>query len=112
MTSLHSKIAAALKSRENRLIRRRLSDPAADAGLVDFHTNDYLSLSQSEDLRRLFLQKLQNAPEVLGSGGSRLLVNSHGHAALEARLAKFFDSHPAASTSRHCQVRNMNSNMP
>ncbi|EKM57871.1 uncharacterized protein PHACADRAFT_139272 [Phanerochaete carnosa HHB-10118-sp] len=95
MTSLHSKIAAALKSRENRLIRRRLSDPDADSGLVDFHTNDYLSLSHSEQLRHLFLQKLQTAPEVLGSGGSRLLVNGHGHTALETRLAKFFDS-PAA----------------
>lgn len=95
MSSLHSKIAAALKSRENRLIRRRLSDPDADTGLVDFHTNDYLSLSHSEELRRLFLQKLQSAPDVLGSGGSRLLVNGHGHTALEARLAKFFASSTA-----------------
>ena len=93
--SLHAKLAAALKSRENRLIRRRLSDPDADADLVDFHTNDYLSLSHSDDLRRHFLHKLERAPEVLGSGGSRLLVNGHAHAALEARLAAFFDS-PAA----------------
>lgn len=92
MSPLHAKLAAALKSREDRLIRRRLSDPDADAGLVDFHTNDYLSLSRSPDLRRCFLQKLQSAPEVLGSGGSRLLVNGHAHSALEARLAAFFDS--------------------
>ncbi|KAI0346254.1 PLP-dependent transferase [Trametopsis cervina] len=92
MSSLNKKMAAALKSRDERLIRRRLSDPDADAGLVDFHTNDYLSLSQSLDLRARFLAKLQDAPEVLGSGGSRLLVNGHAHAALENRLAKFFNS--------------------
>lgn len=95
MSSLEAKLYAALKSRDERLIRRRLSDPEADAGLVDFHTNDYLSLSQSPELRSRFLTKLQNAPFVLGSGGSRLLVNGEAHASLEARLATFFDS-PAA----------------
>ena len=79
MSPLEAKLAAALKSRDERLIRRRLADPDADAGLVDFHTNDYLSLSKSEDLRKRFLTKLQNAPEVLGSGGSRLLVNGRAH---------------------------------
>ena len=92
MSPLHAKLTAALKSRDDRLIRRRLSDPDADADLVDFHTNDYLSLSRSRDLRRHFLRKLENAPDVLGSGGSRLLVNGHAHSALETRLANFFDS--------------------
>ncbi|KAI0090175.1 PLP-dependent transferase [Irpex rosettiformis] len=91
-SSLEHKLIAALKSREDRLIRRRLSDPDADAGLVDFHTNDYLSLSTSPLLRTRFLSKLQDAPDVLGSGGSRLLVNGHAHTNLEDRLAKFFDS--------------------
>lgn len=95
MTSLEAKLEAALRSRDERLIRRRLSDPDSDAGLVDFHTNDYLSLSHSPDLRSRFLAKLEKAPEILGSGGSRLLVNGHAHSALEARLATFFDS-PAA----------------
>ncbi|KAI0701209.1 pyridoxal phosphate-dependent transferase [Cytidiella melzeri] len=92
MSSLEKRLTAALMSREDRLIRRRLSEPAADAGLIDFHTNDYLSLSQSQDLRTRFLTKLQNSPDVLGSGGSRLLVNGHAHSSLEARLARFFDS--------------------
>lgn len=91
-TTLDVKLAAALKSRDERLIRRRLSDPDADAGLVDFHTNDYLSLSHSPVLRANFLAKLQDAPAVLGSGGSRLLVNGHAHSALETRLAAFFDA--------------------
>lgn len=92
MPSLDAKLAAALQSRDDRLIRRRLSDPEADAGLVDFHTNDYLSLSQSQDLRGRFLAKLHRAPDVLGSGGSRLLVNGRAHSDFEARLAAFFDS--------------------
>ena len=91
-SSLEKKLTAALKARDDRLIRRRLSDPDADAGLVDFHTNDYLSLCTSPLLRAHFLSKIQNAPDVLGSGGSRLLVNGHAHSDLEARLAKFFDS--------------------
>lgn len=91
-SSLEKKLTAALNSREDRLIRRRLSDPDADAGLVDFHTNDYLSLSSSPDLRARFLKKLQNAPDILGSGGSRLLVNGHAHSNLETRLAQFFNS--------------------
>jgi 8-amino-7-oxononanoate synthase len=81
---------AALKSRENRLIRRRFSDPDADTGLTDFHTNDYLSLASLPALRSHFLHKLRIAPDVLGSGGSCLLVNGRAHAALESRLAKFF----------------------
>lgn len=92
MSSLDSKLEAALKSRQERQIRRQLSDPASDAGLVDFHTNDYLSLSSSPDLRARFLAKLNAAPNVLGSGGSRLLVNGVAHHALEARLAAFFGS--------------------
>ncbi|OSC96970.1 PLP-dependent transferase [Trametes coccinea BRFM310] len=93
--ALHEKLAAALASREKRLIRRRLYDPSADAHLVDFSTNDYLSLSLSASLRKRFLEKLQSSPHILGSGGSRLLVNGHAHAALEARLAAFFHA-PAA----------------
>ncbi|KAH9948601.1 pyridoxal phosphate-dependent transferase [Amylocystis lapponica] len=78
--------------RERRLIRRRLPDPTADESLADFSSNDYLSLATSPDLRARFLAKLHAAPHILGSGGSRLLVNAHAHAALEARLAAFFDA--------------------
>ncbi|KAM5544801.1 hypothetical protein V8D89_001699 [Ganoderma adspersum] len=92
---LNDKLNAALASREKRLIRRRLPDPAADDHLVDFFTNDYLSLAHSPSLRTRFLVKLREAPDVLGSGGSRLLVNGHAHAAFEARLAAFFCA-PAA----------------
>ncbi|KAI0648680.1 PLP-dependent transferase [Trametes meyenii] len=93
--SLHEKLNAALASRDKRLIRRRLYDPSADAHLADFSTNDYLSLAHSPSLRARFLAKLNASPYILGSGGSRLLVNGHAHAALEARLVAFFRA-PAA----------------
>lgn len=87
----------ALLSREKRSIRRRLPDPSTSSStaLVDFNSNDYLSLSTSLHLRALFLSKLTQAPDILGSGGSRLLVNGQAHSSLEARLAHFFDA-PAA----------------
>lgn len=87
---LNAQLDAALTSREKRLIRRRLPDPQADENLADFSSNDYLSLARSPVLRARFLDKLSAAPHVLGSGGSRLLVNGPAHAALEARLARFF----------------------
>ena len=62
---------------------------------ADFSSNDYLSLATSPLLRAHVLAALQAAPMILGSGGSRLLVHSAAHTALEARLARTFRA-PAA----------------
>ncbi|KAJ6622953.1 pyridoxal phosphate-dependent transferase [Mycena sp. CBHHK59/15] len=97
-SSLEAQIVSALDSREKRGIRRRLPEPStlsSTSGLVDFNSNDYLSLASSPALRKIFLSKLNTAPDVLGSGGSRLLVNGEAHSVLEARLSRFFAS-PAA----------------
>ncbi|KAJ7264862.1 pyridoxal phosphate-dependent transferase [Mycena haematopus] len=97
-TSLEAQLISALHSRDERSIRRRLPEPSSfssSLGLVDFNSNDYLSLASSSVLRDNFLNKLRDAPDILGSGGSRLLVNGQAHSALEARLAQFFRS-PAA----------------
>ncbi|KAJ7497488.1 pyridoxal phosphate-dependent transferase [Mycena latifolia] len=97
-TTLEAQIISALCSRDKRGIRRRLPEPStlsSPAGLVDFNSNDYLSLASSPALRDAFLRKLRVAPDILGSGGSRLLVNGQAHSNLEARLAQFFGS-PAA----------------
>jgi 8-amino-7-oxononanoate synthase len=98
--TLESKLCAALASRDERLIRRRLavpSTPGVAGGPIDFSSNDYLSLSQSADLRAAFLAAANDAPPeaILGSGGSRLLVNPPTHAAFEARCERFFNA-PAA----------------
>lgn len=102
-STLSQKLSKALSSRDARLIRRRLPDPGAsptvseaDIGksdsqrLIDFTSNDYLSLTSSPQLRALYLKKLQDAPDILGSGGSRLLVNGRAHAVFEERMKTFF----------------------
>ncbi|KAJ7766619.1 pyridoxal phosphate-dependent transferase [Mycena metata] len=96
-STLEARLASSLYSREQRNIRRRLPEPSSfsSSGPIDFSSNDYLSLASSRNLRNVFLDKLRAAPDVLGSGGSRLLVNGQAHSALEARLAQFFHS-PAA----------------
>ncbi|KAF7364041.1 Aminotran-1-2 domain-containing protein [Mycena sanguinolenta] len=97
-TSLEAQLISALHSRDERSIRRKLPEPStfsSSLGLIDFNSNDYLSLASSSSLRERFLSKLRQAPDILGSGGSRLLVNGQAHSALEARLAQFFRS-PAA----------------
>lgn len=92
--AFESKLKAALASREQRGIRRRLPAPSSARATVstgtDFSSNDYLSLSSSAVLRQRLLDALQTAPDILGSGGSRLLVNPTAHASLEARLQDFF----------------------
>jgi 8-amino-7-oxononanoate synthase len=91
--TLNQKLLAALETRQSRSMRRRLPNPdhaPTSNHLMDFNSNDYLSLSTSPALRELFLQKLDAAPSILGSGGSRLLVNGAAHQAFESRLRDFF----------------------
>ncbi|KAI0064941.1 PLP-dependent transferase [Artomyces pyxidatus] len=97
MSALDAKLTAALASREDRHIRRRLPQPTSASAppSIDFSSNDYLSLSTSPVLHKHVLDTLAAAPDILGSGGSRLLVNGIAHARLETRLATFFRS-PAA----------------
>ena len=90
-SSLEKQLRAALESREVRHIRRSLPPPA-DAALVDFSSNDYLSLSKSSELRSRFLEKLGSTERILGSGGSRLLINGPAHVRLEDRLRTFFSN--------------------
>ncbi|GAB1526917.1 hypothetical protein RhiTH_010091 [Rhizoctonia solani] len=103
---LHAHMRAALDSRRQRSIIRR---PHPDAfipapqnlvvqppkPLIDFSSNDYLSLSTYAPLRDHLLASLQSAPQILGSGGSRLLDGTHeAHLKIEQRLAKFFCPEP------------------
>ncbi|KAA1467208.1 PLP-dependent transferase [Dentipellis sp. KUC8613] len=98
--ALEAQMQAALASREARLIRRRLPLPSAPASPsapapINLTSNDYLSLSTSPALRSAVLARLTAAPSILGAGGSRLLVPSAPHTALEARLARLLRA-PAA----------------
>jgi 8-amino-7-oxononanoate synthase len=94
MSALDTALAAALDSRADRLILRRLPAAPSSPALIDFASNDYLSLSSSPTLRTAFISALSDAPvtQSLGAGGSRLLVHLPAHTALEHRLATFFSS--------------------
>lgn len=57
-----------------------LAPPAEQLGLVDFGSNDSLSLRLSSSVRGRFLDQLDAHPDFsLGAGGSRVLDGSHRH---------------------------------
>lgn len=74
--------------------RKRLRTLAPRAGL-DFSSNDYLGLAQSEELREAAVAALARGVP-LGAGGSRLLRGNHPeHEALEAEAARHFHAEAA-----------------
>lgn len=94
MTSLDTRLSSILSSRAERQILRSLA-PSADAPppkpLVDFSSNDYLSLGRSPLLRNNLLTALKALPSPYGPPSSRLLDgNSAHHLELEEQLARFF----------------------
>jgi 8-amino-7-oxononanoate synthase len=62
---------------------------------VDFTSNDYLGLAESEELRQAAAEAIARGVPV-GAGGSRLLRGNHGeHEALEAEAAACFGAETA-----------------
>ena len=95
MAALRSRLSDALEAREKRQMLRSLDPPAGgsrEEDLVDFSSNDYLSLSRSKQLRTELLQALEDgSSSPYGPASSRLLDgNSASHRQLEARLSSFF----------------------
>lgn len=93
---LHERIRGLLARRRANGNLRTLDPPAYDpASLVDFSSNDYLSLSKSPELRSHLLDSLSSSP-AYGPASSRLLDgNSTDHLRLEAQLAEFFQGESA-----------------
>lgn len=94
--------ARALDETFNSLLARRKSRGVLrdltthDKDLVDFSSNDYLSISRHPEVKQAYISQIQRLGEnglggfALGSGGSRLLDGNTGLAeSLERRLAKF-----------------------
>ncbi|TIA92116.1 hypothetical protein E3P99_00718 [Wallemia hederae] len=81
---------------EKGMIRRLQSDvvnPITTNNLIDFSSNDYLSLSRNASLTHRVKVRLAES-EVMGSGGSRLLDgDSTFYRSLERRLASFYNPH-------------------
>src|SRR5215472_2395643 len=62
---------------------------------VDFTSNDYLGLAESEELRQAATEAIARGVPV-GAGGSRLLRGNHNeHEALEAEAAAYFGAETA-----------------
>lgn len=57
---------------------------------IDFSLGDYLSFTSSDRFRKHLLDTINRSPDILGSGGTRVLVNPHSITSLEARLESFF----------------------
>ena len=98
--SLHRRIEVSLQQRKQNGNLRSLDPLPYDPGqLVDFSSNDYLSLSKSRLLQEQFQQAIALQPLPSSSDGftpygpasSRLLDgNTSQHIALEQRASKFF----------------------
>lgn len=62
---------------------------------IDFSSNDYLSLAESEELKKAAVDALARGVPI-GSGGSRLLRGNHPeHEALESEAAAYFGAESA-----------------
>lgn len=115
-SSLDDLLSSQLARRKERSLFRSLGTPANEQGLVDFSSNDYLSLSRNPEIKQEYISFLQQQQQQqgdrltqllppnkcswagppgdddfrLGSGGSRLLDgNSSLAETLERSLAAF-----------------------
>lgn len=90
------KLQQALEERRVNSSLRKLSP--VQNGFVDFCSNDYLGLARSENFLREFENEWKrlretNSPQLLGSGGSRLLSGDSEYAEnLETELTAFYKS--------------------
>ncbi|WP_322515630.1 8-amino-7-oxononanoate synthase [Rhodopseudomonas palustris] len=88
---MHDEFAADLRGLA---ARGRLRSLRARAG-IDFTSNDYLGLAESDELRRAAADAVARGVPV-GAGGSRLLRGNHPeHEALEAEAAAYFGAETA-----------------
>jgi 8-amino-7-oxononanoate synthase len=88
VVTLEAKLRALLDQRRKNARIRNLTLPTP--GSVDFSSNDFLSLSTSDELKSAYLSELQSSSLPLGSGGSRLLDGNSPYAeALEHEIAEF-----------------------
>ncbi|KAF2155149.1 7-keto-8-aminopelargonate synthetase [Myriangium duriaei CBS 260.36] len=94
-SALDSAINASLSRRRRSSTLRRLTLSPHDS--IDFSSNDFLSLSTSDELRQRYLSELSSRSDFpLGSGGSRLLDGNTTYAeSLENQIAVFHNA-PAA----------------
>lgn len=73
--------------KQNGLHRRRILNRFADKSLINFSSNDYLSLTEESSIREAFQKGFANYPA--GSGGSMVICGYHAsHRELEKAFAE------------------------
>lgn len=88
---MHEPFEADLRDLEGRGRLRSLRDRVG----IDFTSNDYLGLAESDELKRAAAEAVARGVPV-GAGGSRLLRGNHPeHEALEAEAAAYFGAETA-----------------
>ncbi|MCD0415744.1 8-amino-7-oxononanoate synthase [Rubrivivax sp. JA1024] len=88
---MYQSLEADLRSLEDAGRRRKLQPRAG----VDFTSNDYLGLAESDELRQAAVEAIARGVPI-GAGGSRLLRGNHEeHEALEAEAADYFGAESA-----------------
>ncbi|WWD02918.1 hypothetical protein V865_000961 [Kwoniella europaea PYCC6329] len=95
MTGLDARLGRLLEGRKDKNRFRSLKeyDTSPESNLVDFSSNDYLSLTSSSSLRQSYLSRLSSTTSIFGSTGSRLLSGcTPSHSSLEKRFQEFFNS--------------------
>ncbi|KAK5082688.1 hypothetical protein LTR05_006568 [Lithohypha guttulata] len=86
--SLEQSLAATLERRRRSSKLRTLKSSSPDA--IDFSSNDFLSLSTTQEFRKDYLKELESHALPVGSTGSRLLDGNSQYAEdLERRIADF-----------------------
>ena len=89
--SMHDEFEADLRELERRGRLRSLRERSG----IDFTSNDYLGLAESDELKRATTDAVARGVPV-GSGGSRLLRGNHPeHEALESEAAAYFGAETA-----------------
>jgi 8-amino-7-oxononanoate synthase len=90
MSFLPPSLIQKLQKRKEENSFRKLSH---HSGLLDFTSNDYLGLAQSEELFGLIQNKVESLPHKNGATGSRLLAGNSAYAEeVEQNLAAVFKS--------------------
>ncbi|KAL1591419.1 hypothetical protein SLS60_012032 [Paraconiothyrium brasiliense] len=89
-SALERKLQSLLEKRRQNLTLRNLTTAQ---GLIDFSSNDFLSLTTNPALKTAFLQELEASKWPLGSGGSRLLDGNSTYAeTLEREICAFHNA--------------------
>lgn len=93
MSTIHQFLNQKLQKRKDENSFRKLTK---GNNLIDFTSNDYLGLAQSEELFQSIQKKIETLPHLNGATGSRLLSGNSAYTEeVEQKLSSIFNSEAA-----------------